>query len=441
MDLGAGMAGQPQSAIFTFPVELAQDILSFCHPWDVAAFSKTCRGAYALVYQSTDQYLWRQLFHGYSFDPPQYSSEPSRRKEKKDWKKELICRMKAELILFRGPRTEVETKEMLQTLITVIEDSSYILSRTGFSRNTKWLKRMVRQSLLLNNLYSISTEDDAEAQLHAQIRSYLALTIHPKQDESTLALFLERRDTSRAYVYNLEHYKATNQWGPFHTDGSVNWTHVEYLQDVVSCNIRELPGSWAQTRPPSCLDPPREGRASGLMSEEDWAGVEGTWRRYVCFMDYRDLFAFNFTELAGGPKNPKFFKDPRFREATRLIELKLHIARSSELRYYRPPTESHHPAYPTLCIGGSSKGVNGNEAIVEGCVIMGQDGVARWEIISIYDDHPQWSSHGVQIGGVGSAMGVIGVWTTTNHDPDDPAGPFWLWKVEDNSPTHLMEFT
>ena len=73
-------------------------------------------------------------------------------------------------------------------------------------------------------------------------------------------------------------------------------------------------------------------------------------------------------------------------------------------------------------------------------------------------------------------MGVVGVWTTTHHDQgkvlclrrrpsanivlqsDDPVGkihsaiscchplkagkgPFWLWKVDDDSPTHLMEFT
>jgi len=58
-----------------------------------------------------------------------------------------------------------------------------------------------------------------------------------------------------------------------------------------------------------------------------------------------------------------------------------------------------------------------------------------------------YSSHGVQIGGVGSAMGIIGVWTTTHHDQgtywvisfagrltkkaiDDPAGmSYWICSV------------
>ncbi|KAI9450632.1 hypothetical protein F5148DRAFT_1242223 [Russula earlei] len=40
--------------------------------------------------------------------------------------------------------------------------------------------------------------------------------------------------------------------------------------------------------------------------------------------------------------------------------------------------------------------------------------------ISFHEDgQVQWSSEGVQLGGLGSAMGVIGMWT----------GPFWAWKV------------
>jgi hypothetical protein len=160
-------------------------------------------------------------------------------------------------------------------------------------------------------------------------------------------------------------------------------------------------------------------------------------------MDYRDLFAFNFTDLADGPRHPKFFKDPRFREATRLIEVKLNIISFNKMRFHRHP-ENPFPkndAHPPLCFTGSSKAVNGNAATVEGFVVMGKDGIARWHLTSIYDGHAQWSSSGVQIGGVKSPMGVAGVWTTKQHDQDDPVGPFWLWKVDDDSPTHLMEFT
>ena len=36
----------------------------------------------------------------------------------------------------------------------------------------------------------------------------------------------------------------------------------------------------------------------------------------------------------------------------------------------------------------------------------------------------EFSSEGVQIGGIGSAYGVLGTWTTADHDFGDPVGKF-----------------
>jgi hypothetical protein len=66
------------------------------------------------------------------------------------------------------------------------------------------------------------------------------------------------------------------------------------------------------------------------------------------------------------------------------------------------------------------------------------------------------SSNGIQLGGVRSASGVIGTWTGASHDEgalprvliisaeahcpaEDPAGPFWMWKVPDDAPKLFME--
>jgi hypothetical protein len=38
------------------------------------------------------------------------------------------------------------------------------------------------------------------------------------------------------------------------------------------------------------------------------------------------------------------------------------------------------------------------------------------------DGQGQWASEGVQLGGRGSAMGVIGMWTGAEHEPSDPLG-------------------
>lgn len=50
---------------------------------------------------------------------------------------------------------------------------------------------------------------------------------------------------------------------------------------------------------------------------------------------------------------------------------------------------------------------------------------------STFDQEERWQSEGVQIGGQGSAFGVIGCWSPYEHEPvRDPAGPFWMWKIK-----------
>lgn len=36
----------------------------------------------------------------------------------------------------------------------------------------------------------------------------------------------------------------------------------------------------------------------------------------------------------------------------------------------------------------------------------------------------EWSSELVQLGGVGSAMGALGMWTGAQHEEDDPLGQY-----------------
>ena len=281
-------------SIFSFPVELAQDILAFCHPWDVAAFSKTCRAAYSLVYLPTDQYLWRQLYINY-FDPLKIFPR-NHVASKVNWRGELSDRMKVELDLFRGPITAEETYKALEVLVKMVEESSQAVLLTGSSRNLIWLRNIVRQTHLLSNIYTSPTDVPSERkQTYARLRTYLALTIDPKKDKKTLNLLTGMRDNSRAFVYDLRNYTADTKWGPFLPDGSVNWIHVEHLINVVALNIRELPGSWALTRPPSCIDPPRVSKANktsliesplGRVLPVDWAGVEGMFDLLItiCFL-------------------------------------------------------------------------------------------------------------------------------------------------------------
>ncbi|BGP57586.1 hypothetical protein JCM8202v2_005230 [Rhodotorula sphaerocarpa] len=118
------------------------------------------------------------------------------------------------------------------------------------------------------------------------------------------------------------------------------------------------------------------------------------------------------------------------------------------LRLRPPPGQMPHPTHPTL----SFRGVPGQMAYssttgetpastmkmselyaTAGRSFRGtvewipQDGVARVTIVVRYGGEDQWVLTGVQFGGPASQSGVIGVWTSADHSPESPTGPFWYW--------------
>ena len=71
----------------------------------------------------------------------------------------------------------------------------------------------------------------------------------------------------------------------------VNWEHVEHIVNVVGLKLRETDNAWLgfYKKPLFKMEALRAYSAVGSFErpEGDWAGVTGTWRRFVCFMDYR----------------------------------------------------------------------------------------------------------------------------------------------------------
>ncbi|KAJ7785933.1 hypothetical protein B0H16DRAFT_10418 [Mycena metata] len=412
--------------LLEIPMEILEHILLFCHPHDVARFSTTCRFTGDLVHRSADQYFWRQLFL-LVFDDPRRAIRPFRTDPSESsfhWKGELVRRMKAERAAF----TDTGDRESaLETFATVAGEAlpvSRACNDPPASRNLEWLDNILRNSRILVASFAQSEAQD-------KFKTYMALSLERADDGVNIPII---RTLSRCRVYDLRNYGPETNWGPFLLSGGVNWTHMESIVNVVTTNIweqipRDVP------RPPIGLQAIRAHSAPGDFTGPDWAGVEGTWRRYVCFMDYRDLFAFNFTGSRHGPRDPAFFADDEFREATRLMELDLHLIPRSELKVqfpYGDPPLNAHPDYEILYFSGTSRGASsGQEALVQGYVHMGNDYVPRWRLCfktSIHGGQPQWISEGAQIGSVGSAIGVAGNWSAFDHDDGDPVGPFWLWK-------------
>jgi hypothetical protein len=64
--------------------------------------------------------------------------------------------------------------------------------------------------------------------------------------------------------------------------------------------------------------------------------------------------------------------------------VKLRIIPPADIRFFASSevVASASPKHPVTFFTGSSRGVNGNEAIVEGYVRMASDGTVRWKFVS-----------------------------------------------------------
>nr|GAT43682.1 predicted protein [Mycena chlorophos] len=212
---------------------------------------------------------------------------------------------------------------------------------------------------------------------------------------------------------------------------------VDAMQSLDLIRMGGAPGFWRAWSPSTPVDDdgmeqvPDKGKGKEKEIEYqgwDWAGVEGEWRRVVCWLDYRDLLLLNVDKPA--------FSQDHISETTRIFPMTLRVAR------YEPPPRPPHGAdpndliwrLPIIHVVGESRGTDMDidlRRVIEGTVRMVGDGAVRWSMTSgdMNDDRPEWVTESVQIGGIGSAIGIIGLWTGAEHSPTDPIGPCWAWKL------------
>ncbi|KAF8313255.1 hypothetical protein DL93DRAFT_2081339 [Clavulina sp. PMI_390] len=277
------------------------------------------------------------------------------------------------------------------------------------------------------------------------------------------------RLASRSFVYDMRNYNEYTVWGPWTprlsnagpgddstplTNGGIlgvgpaNWTHVMHMMNVVRCNIEEyrnplMPATGrtiAYEDYPFSLSDTCPYTAPGWdddRSERDWAGVEGEWNRVVCFMDYGDLLLanrnyFNDNNNDDQPIDDDAFFQPDFYEELRVLHTTMAIESIDD-----PATTPGlvDPSRPTIRFRGTSRHSDGNEHSMRGFVCVTESGDIRWHLISEVGSEDRWQSSGVQVGGVGSAFGIVGAWSPYEHElRRDPAGPFWMWKTERTDP-------
>jgi len=164
-------------------------------------------------------------------------------------------------------------------------------------------------------------------------------------------------------------------------------------------------------------------------TSRDWASVEGMWRRLETWLALHVFQHLNSDDW----KNWSADLSLPANRARHLVPCRLRI-----VSYSQDP--GCLPGFPTIHFEGETgmeawQEVEDREVdddtcicLVDGQTSMLADGTVRWSFHMYHGRHQnsgrQWSFEGVQIGGIGSIVGVIGVWRGA-----DTMGFWWQWKV------------
>ncbi|KAK3716208.1 hypothetical protein LTR37_006653 [Vermiconidia calcicola] len=287
---------------------------------------------------------------------------------------------------------------------------------------------------------------------------------------------------ARSKVYDLRQYTDATLWGPFKDDGSqeVDWEKVEAIMLVLGFNLNKFTersgGRFAQVwdtpfvgaTPKSFISPGPPAGPTKELDEEisvirelspsidslDPYGVTGTWMRVVCFLDYNDLYAFNFSSRIPDEELP--IRLIRIKLQVTRIELPGSIDEDDDEGDVMDWSNFKGERLPVVHFRGSSRSLHASwdpnaNSRIRGTVRQTPEGEIRWTTFSIFHGEERWRSEGIQVGGLRAARGVLGNWfdkrvhlfnasneyfdvtnaTQRDYDMHGPAGPTAFWKETD----------
>ncbi|KIV98668.1 uncharacterized protein PV09_09549 [Verruconis gallopava] len=463
--------------------ELLHEVFTFVNFPDLFRLAATCRTFKAYI--KGNKLLWKDMYLQNFDEPPAWTEV--------DWELRLKDITHLQNILM-SENEDVKRRNLrlvVQSIVDLLHHANKIQAQ---SRNIRFLQEQFENPLNRNVFLSSSglygyaadgtkragTEEQraaptaAERQLSAKLHAYFG---------TSYEIFGRTRSTAahpyaRSKVYDLRNYNNRNSWGPYLDDLSFrpDWEKIESIMIDLGFNMRNFIDSLDHGKggdgdmygtpffgiTPQSYVPIQEFVCPGvkaLVESGSWKarnrqvkvmtqqpsipleardpyGVSGTWRRIVCFLDYNDLYAFNF--LSPDPTPGEMREPITTQEAIRLITMKIKVNKISD------PGEGDRKDMPVVHFTGMSRSMhaswdpNANSKIT-GSVRMTQNGDVRWVTLSIFHGETRWRSECIQLGGIRSARGVIGTWFDKNYDPNGPAGPTAFWKVCEEDQGHVWE--
>ncbi|KAI1079209.1 hypothetical protein F5B20DRAFT_185239 [Whalleya microplaca] len=438
------------------PPEILHHIFGYVDPPDLGWIPRICKSLYFTVTSNTALF---KLVYLNNLDKPS--------RDKIDWEKALKDYVRLQIICCQDRPLKEKKKELFFVYETVKDLLQNAATDTARHPSSTYVQS--RNADLLSSFFANETNQSAflcQSFIYRFARNYgmnpeyvdslpradhrASAHLHCLYGVPMLYAQAHRTRSSKmspyacAKVYDLRQYTSKTLWGPFMDDETdeVDWEKVEAIMVVIGSNLKKLhltrnplckdtwnmpfAGCWANSYKPLSIV-----REPDPLDLNDPYGVTGTWLRVVCFLDYTDFFAYNFTSdppLPGVPRHAVHYG-----EATRLILMKVRVTS------IEPPGPYDGQALPIVHFKGGSRSLddsldeNANSDLrgMRGTVRLTREGEVRWTTFSIFEGVERWRSESVQIGGPKSAKGVFGNWFDKDFDPRGPAGPTAFWKVSD----------
>ena len=280
-------------------------------PGSLASLAQTNSSLRCLICQPEDQHLWRNVYLE-TFDDPRYAlslyNGTSFEAQTFDWKTHAQRIFRA---AFRLRKAELSDKEIDYYFDEDASEAFLLVAHLARpcdsdvdmepSKNEVWLNETLRGMVLP------PPTNQAFARLNL-LACFLSTVHSSTLPWAAVGSPLPSRLPSRAFLYDLANYTEESGYGPWLPDGTmrVNWQHLWHAINVVRHNIQErsawniAPGNKFTN---FCANSAYTG--DGLLPERevkapmmnDWAGVSGLYTRAICFMDYRDLYAYNVSDM------------------------------------------------------------------------------------------------------------------------------------------------
>lgn len=208
-------------------------------------------------------------------------------------------------------------------------------------------------------------------QLSAKLHCLYGISIDNVRKETTIyPRYSLRSDTApvhpyaRSSVYDLRQHTDHTLWGPFLNDGlqTVDWEKLEAIMVILDHNIKLSADNhhicdgmkvlqdkpFVGATPKSFVSPPSSipMEPSVPLEMQDPYNVTGTWMRVVCFLDYTELYEFNFDGQPIPDNQPRQPIDTD--EAIRLITMKVRVTKIES------PGEEDGQGLPVVHFNGHS---------------------------------------------------------------------------------------